>query len=85
MYALLLYLVFVDVFHCGLLLCVDLFCIIVQLSASLGLGVQYDKWQKLRYVVRGKKEFPVTADGMVKFHVKGRCDIGKDFIQVFVL
>lgn len=27
----------------------------------------------------------MTADGMVKFHVKGRCDIGKDFIQVRVL
>ncbi|KAL1814987.1 hypothetical protein DCAR_0519201 [Daucus carota subsp. sativus] len=52
-----------------------------DLLASLGLGVQYDKRQKLRYVVRGKKEFPVTADGMIKFHVKGRCDIGKDFIQ----
>lgn len=67
------------------LICLNIPANHLQLSASLGLGVQYDKREKLRYVVRGKKAFPVTTNGLVNFHVKGRCDIGKDFIQVGVL
>ncbi|KAK9756638.1 hypothetical protein RND81_01G111300 [Saponaria officinalis] len=52
-----------------------------QLAASLGLGVQFDKSEKLGYVVRGKTGFPVLSDGSVKFNVKGRCDVDKDLKQ----
>ncbi|KAJ7958004.1 Outer envelope pore protein like [Quillaja saponaria] len=50
-------------------------------SATLGVGLQYDQHQKLRYGVRGKKSFPVTNDGLLSFNVKGRCDADKDFIE----
>ncbi|KAB2626264.1 outer envelope pore protein 21B [Pyrus ussuriensis x Pyrus communis] len=36
-------------------------------SASLGVGLQYDKREKLHYTVRGKKSFP------------GRCNLDKEF------
>ncbi|KAH9624922.1 hypothetical protein KSS87_004198 [Heliosperma pusillum] len=52
-----------------------------QLAASLGLGVQYDKREKLGYVVRGKLGFPVLSDDSVRFNVKGRCDVDKDLKQ----
>ncbi|GLT64110.1 hypothetical protein SLA2020_366220 [Shorea laevis] len=48
-------------------------------SASLGVGLQYDKWGKLRYSVRGKKSFPVTTDGLLSFNIKGQCDVDKEF------
>uniref|UniRef100_A0A6N2LDC6 Uncharacterized protein n=1 Tax=Salix viminalis TaxID=40686 RepID=A0A6N2LDC6_SALVM len=48
-------------------------------SASLGVGLQYDKHEKVRYFVRGKKGFPVTNDGLISFNVKGRCDADKEF------
>ncbi|KAI4389658.1 hypothetical protein MLD38_001859 [Melastoma candidum] len=50
-------------------------------SASLGVGVQYDKYGKLRYNVRGKKAFPVTTNGLLSFAVKGRSDVDKEFKQ----
>lgn len=52
-----------------------------DLSACLGVGLQYDKHEKLRYFVRGKKGFPVTNDGLISFNVKGRCDVDKEFKQ----
>ncbi|KAF4370485.1 hypothetical protein CsatB_007904 [Cannabis sativa] len=48
-------------------------------SASFGGGMKYDKREKVRYVVRGKKSFPVTTNGEVRFNVKGRCDFDKEF------
>ncbi|KAL6996001.1 Outer envelope pore protein 21, chloroplastic [Sarracenia purpurea var. burkii] len=50
-----------------------------DLSACLGVGVQYDRQEKLRYTVRGKKAFPVTTNGLVRFNIKGRCDVDKEF------
>ncbi|KAA8537381.1 hypothetical protein F0562_026932 [Nyssa sinensis] len=49
-----------------------------DLSASLGVGLQYDRHEKLRYSVRGKKAFPVTPDGLLSFNIKGRCDVDKE-------
>ena len=46
------------------------------------MGLQYDKHEKVRYFVRGKKGFPVTNDGLISFNVKGRCDVDKEFKQV---
>ena len=48
------------------------------------MGLQYDKHEKVRYFVRGKKGFPVTNDGLISFNVKGRCDVDKEFKQVGV-
>ncbi|XP_004500837.1 outer envelope pore protein 21, chloroplastic [Cicer arietinum] len=50
-----------------------------NLSATLGVGVRYDKHDKLRYTVLAKKTFPVTMDGLVNFKIKGGCDVDKDF------
>lgn len=50
-----------------------------DISANLGVGLQYDKREKLRYFFRGKKAFPVTNDGLVRFNIKGRCDVDKEF------
>lgn len=52
-----------------------------DLSASLGVGVQYDRREKLRYNVRGKKSIPVTTNGAVLFNIKGRFDVDKEFKQ----
>ncbi|KAL2895237.1 Outer envelope pore protein 21B chloroplastic [Bienertia sinuspersici] len=52
-----------------------------QLSSSLGVGVQFDKHEKLGYVVRGKMAFPVTSNDSISFNVKGRCDVDKEFKQ----
>lgn len=54
----------------------------MQLSASAGLGVQYDKYKKLHYLARGKMSFPVTTDGLLKFSIKGQSHFDKDFKQV---
>ncbi|KAL1540639.1 outer envelope pore protein 21, chloroplastic-like [Salvia divinorum] len=53
-----------------------------ELSASLGLGVWYNRRDKVRYHIRGKKTFPVTGDGLVNFNVKGRCNINKELKQI---
>ncbi|KAL7261567.1 hypothetical protein ACSBR1_000080 [Camellia fascicularis] len=50
-----------------------------DLSASLGVGLQYDRKEKLRYSVRGKKSFPVTPNGLLRFNIKGQCDVDKEF------
>ncbi|KAL4650459.1 hypothetical protein ACB092_01G089800 [Castanea dentata] len=50
-----------------------------ELSASLGVGAQYDRRERLRYSVRGKKSFPVTTNGLLSFNIKGRCDVDKEF------
>ncbi|PNX54935.1 hypothetical protein L195_g048558 [Trifolium pratense] len=62
----------------------------MYLSATLGVGVRYDKQDgvggaryakndKLHYTVRAKKTFPVTNDGLINFKVKGTCDVDQDF------
>lgn len=56
----------------------------LQLSATLGIGMEYDRREKLRYNVRGKKAFLVTTDGFLKFHIKGRCDTDKEFQKVSI-
>ncbi|KAF3516964.1 hypothetical protein DY000_02064073 [Brassica cretica] len=52
-----------------------------EAATGLGVGIHYDKRQKLRCHVRGKKEFPVRDDKSVTFNVKGRCDFDQDFNQ----
>ncbi|ESQ27487.1 hypothetical protein EUTSA_v10019232mg [Eutrema salsugineum] len=52
-----------------------------EASTGLGVGLHYDKRQKLRCHVRGKKEFPVRTDKLVTFNIKGRCDFDQDFNQ----
>lgn len=46
--------------------------------------MQYDKHEKLRYTVRGKKAFPVTNNGLLSFNIKGRCNVDKEFKEVGV-
>ncbi|KDP36759.1 hypothetical protein JCGZ_08050 [Jatropha curcas] len=48
-------------------------------SASLGMGLHYDKYEKLTYRIRGKKAFNVTSDGFLTFNIKGWCNIDKEF------
>ncbi|XP_050207562.1 outer envelope pore protein 21B, chloroplastic-like [Mercurialis annua] len=48
-------------------------------SASLGVGVQYDKRDKLNYRIRGKKAFPITSNALLTLNLKGWCNIDKDF------
>ncbi|KAL8523792.1 hypothetical protein ACS0TY_013676 [Phlomoides rotata] len=59
---------------------------IPELSASLGVGVQYNRHNKVHnqvhYNVRGKKTFPVTADESLTFNVKGRCNIDEEFKKI---
>ncbi|KAL5569938.1 hypothetical protein UlMin_026513 [Ulmus minor] len=50
-------------------------------SASLGVGLKYDKREKLRYIVHGKKSFLVTTNGHFSFNIKGHCDFDKEFKQ----
>ncbi|KAK4484003.1 hypothetical protein RD792_011216 [Penstemon davidsonii] len=52
------------------------------LAANIGVGVQYNRNEKLNYNIRAKKSFPVTADGVVSFNVKGRCYADEDFKEV---
>ncbi|XP_044510248.1 outer envelope pore protein 21, chloroplastic-like [Mangifera indica] len=52
-----------------------------NLSASLGVGLQYTKHEKLRYFLRAKKGFPATSDGLLSFNIKGRFDVDKEFKQ----
>lgn len=60
------------------------FCAMIRhyypdLSASLGVGLQYDKRDKLRYTVRGKMAYPVTNNGLLTFNIKGQCNVDKEF------
>ncbi|KAL9259441.1 Outer envelope pore protein 21, chloroplastic-like protein [Drosera capensis] len=59
-----------------------------DISASLGLAVLYErhglalqhrKQGMIQYGVRGKKAFPVTANGLMYFNIKGRSDVDKEF------
>ncbi|KAL3514888.1 hypothetical protein ACH5RR_027605 [Cinchona calisaya] len=52
-----------------------------QVSASLGLGLKYNRQDKVHYTVRAKKTFPVTANGFFNFHIKGHCDVDQEFRQ----
>ncbi|KAM7517388.1 hypothetical protein LguiA_006971 [Lonicera macranthoides] len=52
-----------------------------DLSASLGVGLQYDRQEKIQYVMRGKKAFAVSENGLVNFHIKGQCNADKEFRQ----
>ncbi|KAL4297104.1 hypothetical protein GQ457_12G014940 [Hibiscus cannabinus] len=49
------------------------------LSTSLGVGLRYDKRDKVRYTLRGKKSFCVTNDDSMNFVVKGRYDVDQEF------
>ncbi|KAJ8538209.1 hypothetical protein K7X08_014749 [Anisodus acutangulus] len=49
--------------------------------ASLAVGVQYYRRQKLWYNVRGKIAFPVTADESVNFHIKGKYDVDEKILE----
>ncbi|KAL6578376.1 hypothetical protein OROMI_010704 [Orobanche minor] len=53
-----------------------------ELSASLGVGVQYNRRDKVHYHLRGKKTFPVTADGLFDFKIKGHCNIDEELKKV---
>ncbi|KAK9164886.1 hypothetical protein Scep_000077 [Stephania cephalantha] len=46
---------------------------------SLGVGLQYNKRDKFRYRVHGKKEFPLTDDGLLSLKVKAAGDSDTDF------
>ncbi|KAK1303281.1 hypothetical protein QJS10_CPB11g02183 [Acorus calamus] len=45
-----------------------------EFSASMGVGLKYEKKERFRYTIRGKKAFPITQNGLLSFNVKGRCD-----------
>lgn len=49
--------------------------------ASLAVGVQYYRRQKLWYNVRGKKAYPVTADNSVNFHIKGKFYVDEKLLE----
>nr|XP_019710910.1 outer envelope pore protein 21B, chloroplastic isoform X2 [Elaeis guineensis] len=53
-----------------------------ELSASMGLGVQLNKREKLSYTIRGKKAFPVSYDGLIGINLKGTYDVDKDLRKV---
>ncbi|KAK6939109.1 hypothetical protein RJ641_032617 [Dillenia turbinata] len=48
-----------------------------DLSASLAVGLQFDKREKVHYCVRGKKAFLLTPK--LSVNIKGRCYVDKDF------
>ncbi|GAB4833037.1 hypothetical protein Ancab_007061 [Ancistrocladus abbreviatus] len=50
-----------------------------DISASLGLGLQYNKNDKLRYSVRGKAAVPMSSNGLLNIVIKGRCDVDNEF------
>ncbi|KAL3830540.1 hypothetical protein ACJIZ3_019342 [Penstemon smallii] len=53
-----------------------------DIAANIGVGVQYNRNEKLNYNIRAKKSFPVTADGIVSFNVKGRCYADEELKEV---
>ncbi|TYI82007.1 hypothetical protein E1A91_D05G192600v1 [Gossypium mustelinum] len=60
------------------------FCAMIRhsyndLFTSLGVGMRYDKRDKVRYTLRGKKSFLVTNDDSVNFVIKGRYDVDQEF------
>ncbi|KAG8377234.1 hypothetical protein BUALT_Bualt08G0007100 [Buddleja alternifolia] len=50
-----------------------------DLASSLGVGVQYNRHGKVHYNLRAKKTFPVTADELLSFNIKGRCHADEEF------
>ncbi|KAF9618725.1 hypothetical protein IFM89_002420 [Coptis chinensis] len=50
-----------------------------ELSASLGVGLRFDKQEQFRYTVRAKKAFPITSSGSLSLNIKGRCDADREF------
>lgn len=53
-----------------------------QLSASTGIGIQYDNLQKnLKYCLRGKKSFPISSSGLFSFDIKGRYDVDNKYTE----
>eukprot|EP00262_Sarcandra_glabra_P003609 TRINITY_DN14347_c0_g1_i2.p1 TRINITY_DN14347_c0_g1~~TRINITY_DN14347_c0_g1_i2.p1 ORF type:complete len:150 (-),score=16.06 TRINITY_DN14347_c0_g1_i2:72-521(-) len=56
-----------------------------ELSASTGVGLHYDKHQKVRYSIRGKKVFPIASNGLISFNIKGRYEVDREFREVGVL
>ncbi|KAE9456790.1 hypothetical protein C3L33_11278, partial [Rhododendron williamsianum] len=62
--------------------CTDILHTTIHEEVSfLGVGVQYDRHEKLRYNVRGKKSIPVTTNGLLLFNIKGQFDVDKEFKQ----
>ncbi|XP_022722678.1 outer envelope pore protein 21, chloroplastic-like isoform X1 [Durio zibethinus] len=60
------------------------FCAMIRhfypdLHTSLGVGLRYDKCDKVQYTLRGKRSFLVTNNGLVNFVVKGRYDVDQEF------
>ena len=50
--------------------------------ASLAVGVQYYRRQKLWYNVRGKKAFPVTEDEQsLHFHIEGKYEVDEKLVE----
>ncbi|KAJ8647214.1 hypothetical protein MRB53_000237 [Persea americana] len=51
-----------------------------ELSASTGIGIQYDKHHDgPKYCLRGKKAFPISSNGLLSFNIKGRVEYDKEF------
>ncbi|XP_073046382.1 LOW QUALITY PROTEIN: outer envelope pore protein 21B, chloroplastic-like [Primulina eburnea] len=53
-----------------------------DLSASLGVGIHYNRNKKLHFNLRGKKEYPVTANGLLTFNIKARCNADEEFREI---
>ncbi|KAK8966191.1 hypothetical protein KSP40_PGU001164 [Platanthera guangdongensis] len=53
-----------------------------HLSASLGVGLEFNKHDRFGYNFRGKKLVALASNGVLGINVKGRCDTDKDFKQV---
>lgn len=52
-----------------------------ELSASIGIGFEFNEQDKFGYNIRGKKALALTHNDMLGINVKGRCDTDKDFKQ----
>lgn len=46
------------------------------------MGVQYNRNKKLHFNLRGKKEYPVTANELLTFNIKARCAADEEFREV---
>ncbi|KAG0473377.1 hypothetical protein HPP92_015234 [Vanilla planifolia] len=53
-----------------------------ELSASVGVGLQFNSQDKFGYNIRVKKALLLKSNPMLHINVKGRCDTDKDFKQV---
>ncbi|XP_042470294.1 outer envelope pore protein 21B, chloroplastic-like [Zingiber officinale] len=50
-----------------------------EASASMGMGVQFNKDEKLSYTVQAKRAFPITANGLAGINLKGRYYFAEGF------